>query len=42
LLLSSKLNTTQAVELIKAELPDSAEVGELVQFIESSERGVVK
>jgi UDP-N-acetylglucosamine acyltransferase len=42
LLLASKLNTTQAVEQIKAELPDVAEVAELVQFIESSERGVVK
>jgi UDP-N-acetylglucosamine acyltransferase len=42
LLLTSKLNTTQAVERIKAELPNAAEVAELVRFIESSERGVVK
>ncbi|HTK25723.1 MAG TPA: acyl-ACP--UDP-N-acetylglucosamine O-acyltransferase [Pyrinomonadaceae bacterium] len=42
LLLSSKLNTTQAVEKIKAEITGCAEVDVLVQFIESSKRGVVK
>jgi UDP-N-acetylglucosamine acyltransferase len=42
LLLASKLNTTQAIEQIKAELPNAPAVAELVQFIESSERGVVK
>ena len=42
LLLSSKLNTTQAVEQIRKELPDSAEVDLLVGFIEASKRGVVK
>jgi UDP-N-acetylglucosamine acyltransferase len=42
LLLASKLNTTQAVEQIRVELADSAEVAELIRFIESSERGVVK
>jgi UDP-N-acetylglucosamine acyltransferase len=42
LLLSSKLNTTQAVERIKAEIADCAEVGYLVDFIEASQRGVVK
>lgn len=42
LLLSSKLNTTQAVERIKAEIKDCAEVDYLIEFIESSKRGVVK
>ncbi|HEX8564292.1 MAG TPA: acyl-ACP--UDP-N-acetylglucosamine O-acyltransferase [Pyrinomonadaceae bacterium] len=42
LLLSAKLNTTQALEKIKQEIPNSTEVDFLVQFIESSKRGVVK
>lgn len=42
LLLSSKLNTTQAVERIREEITDSAEVDTLLDFIESSKRGVVK
>lgn len=42
LLLSAKLNTTQAVEKIEAEITDCAEVLYLVEFIKSSSRGVVK
>ena len=42
LLLSSKLNTTQALARIRDEVRGSAEVEELVRFIETSERGVVK
>jgi UDP-N-acetylglucosamine acyltransferase len=42
LLLASKLNTTQAVEAIRAELKDSPETEELVRFIETSKRGIVK
>ena len=42
LLLSAKLNTTQAVEKIKDEIKDCAEVDLLVNFIETSKRGVVK
>jgi len=42
LLLSSKLNTTQAVERIRTEITGCAEVDRLVDFIESSKRGVVK
>ena len=42
LLLSSKLNTTQALERIRAEIKDSSEVDELVRFVEMSKRGVVK
>lgn len=42
LLLTAKLNTSQAVERIKAEISDCPEVDVLVEFIESSKRGVVK
>lgn len=42
LLLSSKLNTTQALEKIRAEGTLTPEVEQLVAFIESSERGVIK
>ena len=42
LLLSSKLNTTQALESIRASIKDSIEVDHLVQFIEKSGRGVTK
>jgi UDP-N-acetylglucosamine acyltransferase len=41
LLLQSKLNTSQAVEAIKAEL-QSPEVQVIVDFIEAAERGVIK
>ena len=41
-LLASKLNTSQALEMLKAE-PDSGEdVEMLIRFIEASERGVIK
>lgn len=42
LLLSAKLNTTQAVEKIKEEITDCKEVDLLVDFIENSKRGIVK
>lgn len=42
LLLSSKLNTTQALSRIREELGDSPQVEELLRFIETSGRGVVK
>jgi UDP-N-acetylglucosamine acyltransferase len=42
LLTKSALNTAQAVERIRAELEPSAEVEELLAFIDSSERGFVK
>ena len=41
LLLSAKLNTTQALERIREEITGSAEVDLLVDFIETSKRGVV-
>jgi UDP-N-acetylglucosamine acyltransferase len=42
LLLRAKLNTTQAVAEMKKSLADSPDVKELVDFIESAERGIVK
>ncbi|HEV2717464.1 MAG TPA: acyl-ACP--UDP-N-acetylglucosamine O-acyltransferase [Terriglobales bacterium] len=42
LLLSSKLNTSQALDQIRTEIKGSAEVDELLRFVESSKRGVVK
>jgi UDP-N-acetylglucosamine acyltransferase len=42
LLLSSKLNTTQAVERIREEIANCPEVDHLLEFIESSQRGVIK
>ena len=42
LLLSAKLNTSQAIERIKQEIKDCNEVDLLVEFYESSKRGVVK
>lgn len=42
LLLSAKLNTSQALARIREEIAGSREVDALVDFIESSKRGVVK
>jgi UDP-N-acetylglucosamine acyltransferase len=42
LLTRSNLNTSQAIERIKAEVPACPEVDELIEFIRSSERGVIK
>jgi len=42
LYLSAKLNTTQAIERIREEIKDCREVDMLVEFIETSSRGVVK
>lgn len=42
LLLASKLNTSQALDRLKAESDRGEDVDMLVRFIESSERGVVK
>jgi UDP-N-acetylglucosamine acyltransferase len=42
LLLASKLNTSQALEVIKSELRGWPEIDYLIAFIESSERGVTK
>ncbi len=42
LLLSSKLNTSQAIDRIKDEITGCAEVDTLINFIETSQCGVVK
>jgi UDP-N-acetylglucosamine acyltransferase len=42
LLTRAKLNTTQAIERITAEIPGCPELDELIGFIRSSERGVIK
>src|SRR3984957_18730575 len=42
LLLRSKLNTNQALSEMRATLGDSPDVTELIKFIETSERGIVK
>jgi len=42
LLLSSKLNTSQALDKINEEISGSAEVEGLLQFIRASRRGVIK
>jgi UDP-N-acetylglucosamine acyltransferase len=42
LLLRSKLNTTQALEQIRAQLNGSPDIRELVEFIESAQRGMHK
>ena len=41
-LIASKLNTSQAVEKIRADGEDSEEIQELLRFIETSERGFIK
>jgi UDP-N-acetylglucosamine acyltransferase len=42
LLLRSKMNTSQALAEMRAKLNGSSDVDELIHFIESAERGVVK
>jgi UDP-N-acetylglucosamine acyltransferase len=42
LLTRSGLNTSQAIEKIQAEAPPSPELDEVIEFIRTSERGVVK
>ena len=41
-LLASKLNTSQALDKLKAEADRGADVDLLIRFIESSERGIIK
>jgi len=41
-LLASKLNTSQALDKLKAETERGEDVDELIRFIEESERGVIK
>jgi len=41
-LLASKLNTSQAIEELKGEADRGEDIDRLIEFIESSERGVIK
>jgi UDP-N-acetylglucosamine acyltransferase len=41
-LLRSKLNTTQALEVLKEKFSGSPEVHTIIDFIEKSERGVIR
>jgi UDP-N-acetylglucosamine acyltransferase len=42
ILLASKMNTSQALEKLKAEADRGEDVDMLIQFIESAERGIIK
>src|SRR5213595_3121276 len=42
LIYRAKLNTRQAIEAIRNELPPRAEVRQLIKFIEQSERGIIR
>jgi UDP-N-acetylglucosamine acyltransferase len=42
LIYRSKYNTGQAIDAIRAELPQSAELTQIVEFIETSERGIIR
>jgi len=42
LIYRSKHNTRQAIEAIQQELPASAEITQILEFIQSSERGIIR
>jgi UDP-N-acetylglucosamine acyltransferase len=42
ILLASKMNTSQALEKMKAEADKGEDVDMLIRFIEGSERGIIK
>src|SRR6266540_3147253 len=42
LIYRSKYNTRQAVEAMRKELPQTEEITEIIQFIEKSERGIIR
>src|SRR5438067_3153171 len=42
LIYRSKYNTRQAIEAIRNELPSSLEVNQIVEFIDQSERGIIR
>ena len=41
LLISDEYNTTQAIEKIKAEIPQSQYIDDMIEFVQSSKRGVL-
>jgi UDP-N-acetylglucosamine acyltransferase len=42
LIYRSKYNTRQAIEAIQQELPSSEEINQIVEFIQQSERGIIR
>jgi UDP-N-acetylglucosamine acyltransferase len=42
LIYRSKLNTAQAIDAIRRELPQKEEITEIIEFIEKSERGIIR
>jgi UDP-N-acetylglucosamine acyltransferase len=42
LIYRSKLNTRQAIEAMRKDLPQSEEIKEIIEFIEKSERGIIR
>jgi UDP-N-acetylglucosamine acyltransferase len=42
LIYRSKYNTRQAIEAMQKELPQTEEIIEIIQFIEQSERGIIR
>ena len=42
LIYRSKYNTGQAIEAMRKELPPSTEMTEIIEFIEKSERGIIR
>ena len=41
LLISEELNTTQAIEKIKAEIPTNEYIEKMIDFVKTSKRGVL-
>jgi UDP-N-acetylglucosamine acyltransferase len=42
LIYRSKLNTRQAVEAVEKELPATPEIRQILEFIQQSERGIIR
>jgi UDP-N-acetylglucosamine acyltransferase len=42
LIYRSKLNTRQAIEAVRKELPAAEEITQIIEFIEQSERGIIR
>jgi UDP-N-acetylglucosamine acyltransferase len=42
LIYRSKYNRRQAIEAMQKELPETEEITEIIQFLETSERGIVR
>ena len=38
----SKLNTRQAIEAVRNDLPPTEEINQILEFIEKSERGIIR